>query len=223
MTVVNIPSITKKDCEQFTFNHAECQKKRKSICGYINHIILAIYMVILGIIIFKELMELLIVRNKFIKCNFEIKNDTHLNENYISHANSESEMVLSYLLDNNGTYNFQLNTTIKFVNYKEVARSSYLVPEVRIIHDFHGNLTSIINEKKRFCHIMPIIRTIFSPPESLSDLKIKVTSHYYAKEIEKFTRNSVLVKPSVDDLTAYGGHIPETCADYDIFIMMEKM
>ncbi|VVC42868.1 BRICHOS domain [Cinara cedri] len=220
MTVVKIPSETIKECGQCAIKFAEHINQIKSRRQAIRDVIYIVFIFVAGVVGI-ALLSRFYCEKSTLKLNFEIKGDTQLYEYYISHVDAESEMLLSSLLDNNGKHFFELNTTIEFVDYIQDSCLMCLEPEVRVIHDFHGNLTSIINNKKRFCHIMPIIRTILTPPISISDLKIKITSHYYATEFEKSMRNTYLIKPSVNDLSAYGEYIPETCADYDTFKIMK--
>lgn len=92
----------------------------------------------------------------------------------------------------------------------------------RFIHDFSANVTGIVDVAGKRCFVMPLVRDAVSPPSSLYDLLLKMSSGYYTVDIERILDSMRVVKPAVEDLSDYGVYISNDCANYATF-KLEKI
>ncbi|VVC43308.1 Hypothetical protein CINCED_3A009482 [Cinara cedri] len=147
---------------------------------------------------------------------------------YVYHADDDHK--LSFLMGD--TYNqfLRLDSMTKFDDYIVDSPSNTCV--VRVIYDLLVNITTIVDDKEKYCFIMPNTSVVLfsSTPHfhmktmtnlmPITDYSIKINLN--TTELEKFMRNMILVKPSINNVSAYGLYTYKTCARYTTFNLKAK-
>lgn len=109
------------------------------------------------------------------------------------------------------------------LDLKSGAYEKMYVPEFekgrnsKFIHDFHANMTGIIDLAAQRCFVMPLNRSVVLPPESLHDLIQKMTIGYYTPNPSQIRETYRAVETPVEDMLSLGSHIAQACQDYTVY------
>lgn len=94
--------------------------------------------------------------------------------------------------------------------------------QATILHDFNKNLTAIVDKDNARCFVIPLNRTVVTPPKDFWDLLSKLRSGYYLPDTEVVRQNYRVITPQVDNLANYGYYIWKECRWFDTFKMVRE-
>jgi hypothetical protein len=89
------------------------------------------------------------------------------------------------------------------------------LPEIfsgRYMHDFKVNYTAIIDPMGGFCFILPLDRTVISPPRNIFDIFTKMRDGTFDVDYEEI-RQDFRVGFPIESFEGYGSFIPRACSD----------
>lgn len=92
---------------------------------------------------------------------------------------------------------------------------TFELPEIfsgRYMHDFKVNYTAIIDSMGGFCFILPLDRTVISPPRNIFDIFSKMRDGTFDVDYEEI-RQDFRVGSTIESFEGYGSFIPRACSD----------
>jgi len=88
-----------------------------------------------------------------------------------------------------------------------------------VIHDFDKNLTAIVDDAHMKCFLLPLNRTVITPPQSNWDLLGKLISGYYMPDLEIVRERYSVVQPKIENLGMHGYYIWRQCHQMDTYML----
>lgn len=90
------------------------------------------------------------------------------------------------------------------------------------IHDFHTNITGIIDAEGKRCFVMPLDREAVLPPSSLRDLMHKLWEGYYDIDMATVKNTMRAVLPAIDNFSNIGIYITKECQDLNTYFLEKQ-
>ncbi|XP_013382195.1 integral membrane protein 2C [Lingula anatina] len=91
------------------------------------------------------------------------------------------------------------------------------VEDVIVLHDFEVNLTAIVDVNEERCFVLPLDRSVVSPPSDFLDLMLKYMNGAYTPNVRKIRREYQVQYPKLEDLSRLGWYIQNQCFSYDTY------